>query len=90
MVSFELVMNSKHLCMFIIGSLNDLWNYNPSTNQWTWMSGNDTLDQVGVFGAQGTPSSTNLPSGRGSSVSWTDSNGKLWLFGGSTSSGKLR
>jgi N-acetylneuraminic acid mutarotase len=29
------------------GHFNDLWKYNPSTNQWTWMSGNNTTDALG-------------------------------------------
>ena len=27
----------------IIGWLNDLWEYNISTNQWTWMSGSSSV-----------------------------------------------
>ena len=67
------------------GYLNDLWKYNPSTNQWTWMSGSSTggsSAQSGVYGTLGTPSVGNMPGGRDGAVGWTDKNGNLWLFGG--------
>ena len=44
--------NSGHLWLFggfgyasnaIFGYLNDLWEFNPSTNEWTWMGGSTTL-----------------------------------------------
>jgi N-acetylneuraminic acid mutarotase len=64
------------------GFPNDLWEYNPSTNEWAWMSGSNTIDQPGVYGTLRTPAATNVPGGRSNSVSWTDSSGNLWLFGG--------
>jgi hypothetical protein len=62
--------------------LNDLWEFNPTTKVWTWVSGASTGDQAGVYGTQGTPASTNVPGARSDAVSWIDSNGNLWLFGG--------
>ena len=67
--------------------LNDLWEFNPSTNQWTWISGNSTLlngdtGRPGVYGTQGTPAAGNNPGGRAGAAHWTDSSGNLWLFGG--------
>ena len=64
------------------GYLNDLWKYNPSVNQWTWVKGNNTIEQFGVYGTQGVAKATNKPGAIYSGVSWTDSNGNLWLFGG--------
>jgi N-acetylneuraminic acid mutarotase len=64
------------------GELNDLWIYNPATNQWTWVSGANTSDQFGVYGTLGTPSAANMPGSRTMAGSWTDSNGNFWLFGG--------
>lgn len=64
------------------GSLNDLWKYNPKVNQWTWVNGDNTNGNFGMYGTQGTPASTNKPGGRDRSVSWTDASGRLWLFGG--------
>ena len=75
------------------GDLNDLWTFNPSTQQWTWMSGNKTAGPYliqqhfenspkGVYGKLGVPASTNIPGGRFGASSWTDRDGNLWLFGG--------
>jgi N-acetylneuraminic acid mutarotase len=62
--------------------LNDLWEFNPTTNEWAWMSGSNTYDQYGIYGTMGTPAATNIPGARNGSVSWTDPSGHLWLFGG--------
>jgi hypothetical protein len=75
------------------GYLNDLWEFNPSTNQWTWMGGSSaiTCTQVnyavqcgepGVYGAQGTAATGNVPGTREYAVSWSDNKGNFWLFGG--------
>ena len=68
------------------GDLNDLWMFNPTSGMWTWVSGSATLGangiQPGVWGTQGVPAPSNVPSGREASVSWIDSSGNLWLFGG--------
>ncbi len=73
----------NELSEYSSGMVNDLWNYNPSTNQWTWISGSNLHMQPGVYGTQGVPSPYNVPGARGSSVSWIDSNDNFWLFGGS-------
>jgi Kelch motif len=62
------------------GILNDLWKY--SAGEWTWMSGSSSPDQVGTYGAQGVASPFNVPGARFGAVSWTDTSGNLWLFGG--------
>jgi N-acetylneuraminic acid mutarotase len=64
------------------GYLNDLWEFSPATKEWTWVSGSETGGAVGVYGTLGVASTTNVPGGRESAVSWTDSSGNLWLFGG--------
>jgi len=74
------------------GWLNDLWEFSPSTKEWTWMGGSNTTyanaaqtidkGQPGVYGTEGVPAATNVPGGRYSAVSWTDSSGNFWLFGG--------
>jgi len=66
-----------------MGLLNDLWKYNITTNQWTWVKGSNTTDPNGVYGSIGVPAANNEPGGRNFSVSWTDASGNLWLFGGS-------
>jgi hypothetical protein len=62
------------------GALNDLWKFD-GTN-WAWVSGSSTMSQLGVYGTKGTPASTNEPGARYGSISWLDSAGNLWLFGG--------
>ncbi len=69
--------------------LNDLWEFNPSSKTWTWISGANTGNQPGVYGTQGTPATTNVPGAREDAVSWIDGSGNLWLFGGGGTSGTL-
>ena len=64
------------------GYLNDLWKYNVSSGQWTWMSGSKTLTTSANYGTLGTAAAANFPGARWLPVSWTDSSGNLWLFGG--------
>ena len=64
------------------GSFNDLWEFNPAAKAWTWMSGSNAQNAVGFYGTQGTPSAGNVPGARDLAVSWLDSSGNLWLFGG--------
>src|SRR5260221_1167918 len=65
-----------------VGRLNDLWKYNIVTNEWTWMKGNNTKNQFGVYGTQGVSDVANKPGSRNLGVSWTDASGNFWLFGG--------
>jgi len=64
------------------GVLNDLWKYNPGTNQWTWIKGSSGINQAGVYGTQGVASTSNNPGSRVDAATWTDASGNLWLFGG--------
>jgi N-acetylneuraminic acid mutarotase len=66
----------------LLGDLNDLWKYTPSTGEWTWMSGSNSANQPGVYGTRGVPAAGNVPGARQRAVSWTDSRGNPWLFGG--------
>ena len=63
-----------------IGYLNDLWKFD-GTN-WTWVSGDIRTSQEGVYGDKGVANDKNIPGARSNSVSWIDSKGNLWLFGG--------
>ena len=80
---------SGHLWLFGgDNSRNDLWKYDISTNEWTWMSGTNVIFASGIYGTKGVPSSTNLPPGRSETCSaWTDSMNNLWLFGGYDNNG---
>jgi N-acetylneuraminic acid mutarotase len=62
---------------------NDLWRYNPITNNWAWMGGSNLLNNPGQYGTKCTPNPGNMPGKRYETrAAWTDSNGNLWLFGG--------
>ena len=64
------------------GDLNDLWEYNPTTNLWTWRSGEPTQNSYGIYGIQGNSDPFSQPGARFDAISWTDNSGSLWLFGG--------
>jgi hypothetical protein len=81
------------------GLLNDLWEFDPSNVEWTWVGGSSSITcppapvppnyavasqcgQPGSYGTLGIPASGNVPGGRESATTWTDSRGNLWLFGG--------
>ena len=66
----------------ISGDLNDLWEFNQTSKTWTWMAGNNSVNEVGIYGAKGVAATTNLPGARDSAVSWADGAGNFWLFGG--------
>ncbi len=62
------------------GQLNDLWVFR--NGQWTWIAGSNLGDQNASYGVMGVPSAANTPGGRSSALTWTDTSGNLWLFGG--------
>jgi galactose oxidase-like protein len=67
-----------------IGLLNDLWEYNPAANQWTWIGPATSIvaNQNGSYGTEGTGTGTTAPGGRQAGVLWADTSGNIWLFGG--------
>jgi N-acetylneuraminic acid mutarotase len=62
------------------GVLNDLWRFD-GTN-WTWISGSTSVNQLGIYGVQGSAGSLNVPGSRNQGVAWIDGSNTLWLFGG--------
>lgn len=80
--------NSNNLWLFggqqntgTVERVNDLWKYNISSGQWTWIGGSNTANQNGVYGTKGVASSSNTPGARQASVCWKENN-NFWLFGG--------
>jgi N-acetylneuraminic acid mutarotase len=67
-------------------TLNDLWEFDTSTKQWTWRSGTGNyalmLAEPGVYGTLGVAAAGNTPGSRSGANGWVDSSGNLWLFGG--------
>ena len=67
------------------GKKNDLWKYNISTNEWTWMKGTQNINDPGSYGTKGLAATTNNPAYRDEiNATWTDNTGNLWMFGGNT------
>ncbi len=64
------------------GRLSDLWKFDPVSNQWTWVSGSNVINQSGSYGTLGTASPTNAPGARYGAAGWVDDAGHFWLFGG--------
>jgi N-acetylneuraminic acid mutarotase len=52
--------------------------------EWTWVSGDNTVNHAGVYGTKGVAAPSNLPGSRQQAVSWTDSKGNFWIFGGNS------
>ncbi|MBK8038025.1 MAG: choice-of-anchor D domain-containing protein [Verrucomicrobiaceae bacterium] len=73
----------------VAGNLNDLWQFDPTTGNWTWMKGNNTTAVSGTYGTLGVANFTNLPGSRVGAASWTDDQGRFWLFGGNGSGSGL-
>jgi hypothetical protein len=70
--------------------LNDLWMFNVTTDEWTWMGGDSAIQcpggncdgASGIYGTLGSPAPANLPGARWFASAWTDRSGNFWLFGG--------
>jgi hypothetical protein len=70
-------------------ALDDMWKYNVSTNQWTWVNGSTSPVVNPVYGTQGVASQFNDPGGRGNAVTWVDVSGNFWMYGGLNDQGIL-
>jgi N-acetylneuraminic acid mutarotase len=79
------------------GYLNDFWVFDTTLNsnkgEWAWMGGSSSMPTVcgdqsdycgsaGDYGAEYAFAAANIPSSRLAAITWTDENGKFWLFGG--------
>ena len=72
--------------------LNDLWEFNSSTLQWTWVTGYNGPGtaqglyfgdgQPGAYGTLTVPEPGNTPGSRYGAAAWTDKDGNFWLWGG--------
>ena len=51
-------------------------------NQWSWMNGDKSPNVKSNYGTLGVALLSNNPGSRIGSVTWTDKDGNLWLFGG--------
>ena len=64
------------------GGENDLWKFDTSTKQWSWIADSKTSGQATVYGTEGVSSSDNHPgAGSNAGFSWYDNTSdSLWLF----------
>jgi hypothetical protein len=63
---------------------DDIWRFNPSTGNWTWMAGTTAANSSPVYDTQGVANATNDPGARGDVATWVDNSGNLWMFGGNS------
>ena len=65
------------------GKLNDLWMFNLTSGCWLWLSGNHSVDQLGVYGVRGVASPENMPGGRMvHAMAYDDTHGVIYVHGG--------
>lgn len=64
------------------GLYSDIWTFNPSTGNWTWVSGPSIPDQDPVAGAAGVSATSYHPGGVQYGVLDVDSSNNIWFFGG--------
>ncbi|GGH71440.1 Kelch repeat-containing protein [Phaeocystidibacter marisrubri] len=65
------------------GNLADVWSYDISTDDWTWVGGQSGLNRTPVFGTKGVQNSTNLIGSVYRGVAWKDGNSSdVFVFGG--------
>jgi hypothetical protein len=70
--------------LFVLGCPSDAHAQVPDPSwQWAWMHGADTFKSPIVYVAQGVPHPDNTPGFRSNPLTWTDTSGNFWLFGGS-------
>lgn len=65
------------------GLFDDVWMFDRSTNQWTWMAGSNMPFVAPVYGTACVSDSANTPGARFENrTCWTDSCGNLFVYGG--------
>lgn len=64
---------------------NDMWKFDVTTNEWTWMWGSTLMNQNANHGTKNVESASNDPGGRFSYTKFNDGNGSLYLLGAGTS-----
>lgn len=69
-----------------VGRLNDLWQFSSSSGEWRWITGDNTVGSLGMYGTEGAFDPDNQPGARASTNTWLsrDESGSLsfLLFGG--------
>jgi len=66
----------------LFGLMNDVMMYNISTNEWTWIKGQNIANQAGIYGSKGVSGSSNTPGSRMTHTKWKDQQNNFWIMGG--------
>ena len=61
--------------------MNDLWCFQPTSNTWTWVSGDPYWNVPGVYGTKGEGSAANKPGGRTVASGWMGNDNSIWIMG---------
>ncbi len=64
---------------------NDMWKYNISTGEWTWMKGASTMNSNGSYGTKGVEAPTNNPPARFTYTRWKGKDKNFYVFAGGNS-----
>lgn len=60
----------------------DIWRYDPLTEEWTWVWGSGMVDAPTVYGTLGVPSPQNTPGARMGAVAIPAGDSLVYLYGG--------
>ncbi len=61
---------------------NDLWRFSIRSGNWAWVKGSQIKKQLGVYGTRGVSAISNIAGSRSNGVTWIDTSGIFWLYGG--------
>jgi len=78
---------SNNLWLFGGSSYSDVWKYDISINEWTWIKGTSFSGTLPTYGTLGVPDPNNTPGGRQAYAHWTNDSIHFWTFAGSGNGG---
>jgi gliding motility-associated-like protein len=65
-------------------AFNDMWKFNTTTNEWTFMKGDKIAGSLGNMGTKGIEADSNMPAARMSFNYWKDANDMFYIFSGTS------
>lgn len=72
----------SHFNLWLSGNMNDVWQYNTISGQWTWLGGSNSTNQLGTYGTLGVASAGNVIGARRSHTAVMSSSNTMLVFGG--------
>jgi len=69
----------------LIGYMNDMWSFSPSTKWWAWIGGSASAGALAGnpnWGTLGVADPANQPNPRSNAATWTDAAGNFYMYGG--------